>query len=1201
MKINCPNCQKKYNINEAKLPSGIKKAKCKACGHLIPLKQAAAEASAKSIHPLNVVCQYCGQSHSLRQDKIPPAVKTINCKSCARPMPLSRASITAPVDSLIKNSPARAAEKPTAQPAEPSAGKKAIISLRCTGCGKKYKFDRNKVPPNVLAVKCKACGYRIQLPQEEAIKIPDGPIQPAAQHEKSSFSKPGQVSQATLRPAARPRKKKWLYAAAACALLAGIWGALVQFNMVKMDELRQYIPGSVEKAAQSAQLLDKQPFLVLNLNVPLVLDALENRLKPDKKTARLQMMMSLMKSTELGQLAIYLYAAPNGRVLPVVLAHGSNRQQMENIFKGQKSFKEYFTRESSGTYRLKQDVINDAEKYHLPREPYQLTFIDTGAVLAPVPFSAAIKKRPHLLSNSTVATFAQTIGNRQDLAAIAIRVPENIIQDWEKTIQHHPAAQINSQFAMIAGLGSAIISQISGSLNPVDVLALGFRFSGQKGRALSYAQQFRPGVDGEKIYRQLAHPNPADSEINSIIRNLVELFQDQRYQHSLDFKNNRLALEFSWSEKEDETFLTALTATTIGQLFAGGRDLPPTPGKVATRYTQEPNFVTAVDTGQLKTKIPQLIKDSLFPSQYWSRGDKPQMTLDLDTIDLPNAALAEMTYEVKSIKSPDGRDILRAEENKFTPRIQPGSLYPGNIILNVKEGTPPDDLAKASLYFELTVPVALEVLEFAATDQPGSVKEAAGIRATLGRLEKDVAQVSSSGGKSMRLIAYDQTGNALAPRESMSTPSSISTRFEGIISTLKVVITRKIFESAFEIEVDLNRGKALALAREPEVPIRIRYNLHPIPTYVNFKADDLQNLTVVWTEGQEGSWNDSLSVNLPQGPCSGHAVWEVHFFGPDKPQLFNGNSAQGPKDFSFTLDKGKLKQTSAAFGKVRLSLHTDISRLVFAPQNGNHPAPQMLPSGDAVSVEFNKNEITYSAGHADVIQTIAYDARGKRLKQDQYTRNKDGKRIIYFWGRPAKFEMDVSAKTIEKLIPFDIRQRPLDKKAYQAFKLTIKNQREVVKTIKDIDLARRKDRSYYGDDLAGLYYLYQGTQNKPMHLISQEIAHSDPAGQERFGYQVKPHKGYYFTVLSGVESNGVKKNYNRRSKESRFSWQKGTIATTSLTRHPDLVAIPEDKTQPTFFLQWGQVFMKSIGGERLEYLPDGYYNKGWVEAKFIDD
>ena len=79
-------------------------------------------------------------------------------------------------------------------------------------------------------------------------------------------------------------------------------------------------------------------------------------------------------------------------------------------------------------------------------------------MLAPVPFSAAIKENLHLLSKSTVAAFAQTIGGRQNLAAIAIRFPEKMSPGWEKKIQDHPAAQINPQVAMMAGMGSAIIS-----------------------------------------------------------------------------------------------------------------------------------------------------------------------------------------------------------------------------------------------------------------------------------------------------------------------------------------------------------------------------------------------------------------------------------------------------------------------------------------------------------------------------------------------------------------------------------------------------------------------------------------------------------------------------------------------------------------------------------------------------------------------
>ena len=618
-----------------------------------------------------------------------------------------------------------------------------------------------------------------------------------------------------------------------------------------------------------------------------------------------------------------------------------------------------------------------------------------------------------------------------------------------------------------------------------------------------------------------------------------------------------------------------------------------------TQYVKEPRLVTAVDADSIKPNIPQIIKQSLFPGHYWNFGDKPRMTLDLDTLDIPNAAMAELGYEVISIRSPDGQNVLRIDDNKFNSKIYPGNVFPGSLSLGVKRGTPPEALKTAKIKFQLRLPVAMEIFEIKANAKKGSEKTAAGIRITLDRLEKDVAQIFYTGGKSVRLFAYDQTGKALAIKESMSSSSTISTRFRGIIDTLKVAVAHKILDYDFDVEVDLNGGKELALSRKPEIPTRIRHEHKLIPMYSNYTDQDLDNLTVVWKESDESAWSDNLFIQLPKGPFSGHANWEIHFFGKNKPQFLTGNAIQGMRDVSFRLDKGKLKNINAAFGKVQLNIQTDIKRLSFVDKDNGDPDLQSLPSGDQVSVTFNKNEITYSAGKANIIQTGAYDAAGKRLKQDNYIGNKDGKRSIYFWGQPVKFDLDVATKTLKRQIPFDIKQRPLDENAYQAFKQTIENQREIVASLKAMDRARRKDRSYYGDDLAGLYYLHDRKTQKPMLLINKSIAHSDPIGQKRFKYEAKPYKGYYFTVLSGTQTNGVNQDYKRRPKETKFTWEKGTIKTFPLTRHPDMVAIPTDKSQPTFFLQWGQVYMKPLYGVELTYLPENYTNKGWMEAKFI--
>ena len=45
MKITCPTCQKNYTINPEKIPAHITTAKCKACGHSMPLKPASAKKS----------------------------------------------------------------------------------------------------------------------------------------------------------------------------------------------------------------------------------------------------------------------------------------------------------------------------------------------------------------------------------------------------------------------------------------------------------------------------------------------------------------------------------------------------------------------------------------------------------------------------------------------------------------------------------------------------------------------------------------------------------------------------------------------------------------------------------------------------------------------------------------------------------------------------------------------------------------------------------------------------------------------------------------------------------------------------------------------------------------------------------------------------------------------------------------------------
>jgi hypothetical protein len=415
-----------------------------------------------------------------------------------------------------------------------------------------------------------------------------------------------------------------------------------------------------------------------------------------------------------------------------------------------------------------------------------------------------------------------------------------------------------------------------------------------------------------------------------------------------------------------------------------------------------------------------------------------------------------------------------------------------------------------------------------------------------------------------------------------------------------VVVVEERLEHPFEVVVDLNRGRELALSHKPEDPRRRRYDHRPMQTFASYSEKELTGLNVEWSEAGGMMWTDSLRVRLPRGPFSGDIRWEVHFFGESEPIYLQGNAFHSPAGFSYGLSNGDLQKAHAAFGKVQMELTSVIHRVTFDKQADGKSILKTLPAGKPIKVTFNQNEITLDAGRSDVIQLMAFDARGLKLKKDGYTGIRGNSKKMYFWGLPFQFVIDVATESINKTINFDVRKRTVDEARYTKFKQDIANHRVIVNTLRQIAGARRKDRTQYGDDLAGLFYLYSSKKKKPMALLGQKVAHSDPAGQERFGYTLRPYKGYYFSVLSGIESGGTKNDYMRMAKQRTYRWEKGSIKTAPFLQKPDLVAIPADKSQPTFFMQFDQVFMKQLNGDKLAYLPEDYYSTGWVEAKFVE-
>ncbi|MGD2036988.1 MAG: zinc-ribbon domain-containing protein [Desulfobacterales bacterium] len=1213
MQIVCSKCDKVYKVNSSKIPPGITSTKCKGCGNSISLGQSADQtptakpaqsAPASGAGMMQITCQYCSRKYQINPNSIPQGVTNTRCKSCGHAISLKLEAAAAP-----KSEPSKEIQQTT--------GTKKIT---CLYCGKKYSINAAKIPPGVTTTKCKACGRNLSL-------TPAAGLDFAFKDEISKKAKPLKTAEAPKNqqtpqvpiiqnfesPKSPMWRRPWALAAAAVlvAVFIGFYYSGSKFSefarkTIRADNIfKKEHQASVNRETpinrgESALLAGTrtEPFLAAKVNVPLLLKAIDQNLSEDKKDIKYKMTTGIVRSFGFNQIQLYLYPDPQYTFLPVILAEGQKGKSLEKKLQSQGNYFQFLEPLSDGAFRIKKEVIPEDKQNSFPIERYRIQFAEHTAVFAPENLFRLFKGGQNPARKTRVEQMIASIAQPRDLVLLSVNIPENFSNDWQKKILGNPALQQNPQAAMMAAMGGGVLAQLSEPLENVESLAIGFRLDKTSGRALHYAQQFRKGVDGRRIYQQLQSGKPDDLDVDGMVLKLIALFNDPRYRHKIRHENNRLMIDLNWEAQHDKAFFASLSEATLGQLFARGMELTPSEGRIAPRYTHPPRLSGAVNVDSLKKTIPVAVQKSIFPGNYWDFGDQPRMTLAVDTIDVPNAALAEMTYEVLDVVSTKGASIMRIEENQFQHIINPGSESPGNIDVNVKAGTPAEALGTAKIRFNLSLPVSLKKLKFEPGDKAGITKESAGVRVKLSRLEKDVAKVTFGGGVSAKLFAFDKTGRSLASKESMSSSSSTAARFQGEIHTLIVAVVQEMLDYPFEIEVDLNGGKELVLSHKPENPKRLRYDRHPMVTYVNYSADDLTGLKVNWREAGGMLWTGSLHVALPKGPFKGDIRWEVHFFGDREPVYLSGNSFYGPSDISYGLSNGDLKKAHAAFGKIEMNLAAAIHRLNFVKKADSKTVVQKLPSGKPIRISFNKNEITMDAGKAEIIQLMAFDARGRRLRRDSYTSTQGNQKKIYFWGLPATFAIDVATQKIKKTIQFDHKQRPVDEARYTQFKRDIENQREIVKTLRQVAQARREGRTQYGDDIAGIFYLYDRKAQKPMKLIDQKIAHSDPAGQERFGYDLKPYRGYYFTVLSGVESAGGKNDYMRMPKKQLFTWKNGSIKTAPFLQPPDLVAIPKDENQPTFFIQFDQVYMKQLNGAKLTYLPEDYYGNGWVEAKF---
>jgi len=248
--------------------------------------------------------------------------------------------------------------------------------------------------------------------------------------------------------------------------------------------------------------------------------------------------------------------------------------------------------------------------------------------------------------------------------------------------------------------------------------------------------------------------------------------------------------------------------------------------------------------------------------------------------------------------------------------------------------------------------------------------------------------------------------------------------FAGYVETCLVVGVQRLIDHTFMARVTLNPGQPVALSYEPEVPRYTRFDQMPLINYASVSSLDVNGLAVHWhQEKLQSRFKQILSVELPENVAV-QPSWEVYAHEKDNRVRLNGSSVVDNQGVAYRYNG--YKQVDRMSGSVWLNVCGQIERVTLSQQDLAHVCCVAAARGKYLDLHLDKNKLSYMVLGGDVVQLAAFDAQGRRLKQDPAWRFQQGVKSVYFWGLPDKVVLDVSTQTRVARLDFNMT-KPLDR------------------------------------------------------------------------------------------------------------------------------------------------------------------------------
>jgi len=1131
MQINCPNCNKKFKIEDSKLHKKIV-AKCKEC---------------KNIFYIN----------SDGSTNIKNKFKIIQCNSCLTKFKIQKNKIVS-----------------------------KTYNFKCKNCGQKIVFDNSKKSLNE---------------SNNNVKI----------HEINNKAKKSQVDLTFKRKISdkgyNDRSKYLISFGFIITCLLILLTYLFYDHLQKQDNKllehktkpkilypqKPHLTDDNIKIAEKDQLKKNdlqetnityegiKPFACINFNMKLLWPVIENLIPDDQKNIQFSISKWILKISGPDHIKIFIFYDEKNIISPLIQIANVSSSNVNKILNTE-DIKPHILNVNNNCFKF----IND-KKYD--KTDTFIWVFENNTFISKDFFVDNINQIEKNINNFKVLNVDEIL--KDNIVFVSVFMNKFFDKNWNKKLKENDVLKTIPQVISFIDTLKTIIDNIEDSFNKMESFSIGYNFLDSDKRVIHYISHFNDNEYGQQVLNNIKQ---GKSEQSDFFNNIFGFLKDERLSCSSNFENNSLKLDIKWHKENDETLINDLIGLAFNYMFSKSFEIKEKPSKdpIIPQYTKMPLIEQNVDFEKIKQEFPNLLKKSIFRGSYWEMDDYSNMNLICDPVIIANADLSSLSYTVVDILSENGESLFNKISDQKFNKIDFNNTDSTTISLKINKGYNKNSLNKAILRFNLVIPTEINLRVLTKDDINLKTNNH---NIVLKRLEKDISVISYKKCNDIAIYAFDNKGNALLKQESMSSSSTIFSRFKGIIETLKVICANEKESFSFDLEIDLNKGMPHEIGHMPDENVPYRYDYYEFLPYYEVKNEEITALNVDWIENINDSWVDQLKISFSNGPLHGKANWNLNFFGLNTVVSINGNPVKHNSAFSFDMNKGELSKANAVFGNVDLMLSSKIERLIFEKTNDNLNISKELSNNKTITLRFNKNEVAIKSGNIDIIQFMACDKNGKRFKKDFYSRYQDGYEINYFWGIPEKFIIDVSLENINHKIPVNIVKRDIDNKAYENFINKIKLYCDIGLILKELSLMIHKTN--FAENISSLYYIYNNN-NREIRLIDKELAHSDINGKNRYNYELKPYKGYYFTLLKGIETANEEKDYERYNFNKTFKWQKGSFQIKPFKNLPDPVAIPFNKADPYIIYSFydKQSFMKILDHDESNlFLPENFVNSGWIK------